>query len=133
MDLKSCPVSDAEFAAQLRKLLNAYPLGTMDRPLDVMTAAAEALERRAPIGSAPKPDEGGRVDLPLEDARQEHIEMMVKAAADWLASDDTAYEIAPDHARRAAWGMLQAAFSVVPGPNVVKGPVDMRGSQDVKR
>lgn len=72
-------------------------------------------------------------DLPLEDARQEHIEMMVKAAADWLVSDDSAYELDPLSARRAAWGMLQAAFSVVPGPNVVKGPVDTRGGQDAKR
>ena len=72
------------------------------------------------------------VPWPLQDARQEHIEMMVKAAADWLASDDSAYEIEPSAARRAAWGMLQAAFSVVPGPNVVKGPMDTRGAQDVR-
>lgn len=39
-------MSDAEIAAQIRKLLNAYPLGTMDWPLDQLTAAAEALERR---------------------------------------------------------------------------------------
>lgn len=37
-------MNDKEIAAQLRKLLNAYPLGTMDWPLDVMTDAAEALE-----------------------------------------------------------------------------------------
>lgn len=39
-------MSDAEIAAQIRKLLNAYPLGTMDWPLDVMRAAMTALERR---------------------------------------------------------------------------------------
>lgn len=72
------------------------------------------------------------VPWPLQDARQEHIEMMVKAAADWLASDDSAYEIEPSAARRAAWGMLRAAFSIVPGPNVIKGPVDTRGAQDVR-
>lgn len=37
--------ADAEIAAQLRKLLAAYPLGTMDRPLDLMAKAASALER----------------------------------------------------------------------------------------
>lgn len=47
---------DAEIAAQLRKLLNAYPLGTMDWPLDVMRDAAAALERRLwqPMENAPK-------------------------------------------------------------------------------
>ena len=50
----------AEIAAQLRKLLAAYPLGTMDWPLDVMANAATALEKCAasdtwkPIKTAPK-------------------------------------------------------------------------------
>lgn len=39
-------MSDHQIADQLRKLLNAYPLDTMDWPLDVMTEAAVALERR---------------------------------------------------------------------------------------
>lgn len=43
---------DAEIAAQLRKLLAAYPLGTMDWPLDVMANAASALERRAVLVEA---------------------------------------------------------------------------------
>ena len=95
--------------------------------------AIAAWNKRSVGSSAPLSAGSGVTDLPLEDARREHIEMMVKAAADWLASDDTAYEIDPPSARRAAWGMLKAAFSVVPGPNVVKGPVDMKGAQDVKR
>lgn len=52
-------LSDAEIAAQLRKLLAAYPLGTMDWPLDVMANAASALERPAMLEGA------------LEDARRE--------------------------------------------------------------
>jgi hypothetical protein len=72
-------------------------------------------------------------DLPLEDARQEHIQHMVQAAAGWLASDDTAYEIEPGDALRVARGMLQAAFSVVPAPNVLRGPVNLRGQQDKPR
>lgn len=41
-------MTDAEIAAQIRKLLNAYPLGDEGNawPLDQLTAAAEALERR---------------------------------------------------------------------------------------
>lgn len=55
--------SDAEIAAQLRKLLNAYPLGTMDWPLDVMKDAADALDRRA---SSPAPEEVERLREALE-------------------------------------------------------------------
>lgn len=44
--------SDAELAAQIRKVLAGYPYATMDWPLDLLTDAASALERHAPAGVA---------------------------------------------------------------------------------
>ena len=40
-------------------------------------------------------------------------EQAVEAMAQWLMSDDTAYEIAPDAARRAATAMFEAGKSAI--------------------